>query len=655
MHGQPEAPAGDAGRRAGQVAWAFGLACLTLGGADVMALASLSFLDGEQAEAMLFLPRLLLGLPLMVSCTAWLACRLRQVADARLGRAGASIVDLACALPLLVCVADLFSGPAISVSPWRWPLLAALSACVLGGLLALRALAVRVSRLPRNAASARRLAVAACACCAALVAAGAWLTSRTFHNLYPAFHQAIAFALVAACAACLHAGLAAQTTARRFRISLTVALLALVWMGSAVLTWHAAGGRRVLAETAPFAGAFVPQMFRLDAALLGRLRARDVAPTRNGAGGSRPALASVPFGDEAARSSFLLITIDALRADALEPGSRYAPATPGLRRLAEQSMRFERAYASSNRTSLSLPPLLSGVVNGTGRMDAAYFLPTALAAAGYDTLAWVTSNNLRADDSAELRAAGYHCRASSTQYRGAAEVTAWARAALGGQHPVFVWIHLSDVHSPYWLPKQPVPKGRKLVNEYAERLAVVDEAVTALIEHAQTHSRLIWALSADHGEAFGEHGTHGHASTLYDEQLRVPLLIGGSGVTAGRVSQAVSTIDLAATLMHLAGARLPASVTILPPWAAQRASVHGARSAPVLSYAGDTCAFVAGDHKLIADTYSQTLALFDLASDPGELRSVLHQQPALALQLLRGMRDAGCAADLRLLEAAITR
>jgi choline-sulfatase len=164
---------------------------------------------------------------------------------------------------------------------------------------------------------------------------------------------------------------------------------------------------------------------------------------------------------------------------------------------------------------------------------------------------------------------------------------------------------------------------------------------------------VIWALTADHGEALGEHGTVGHNSTLYEEQIRVPFLIGGAGVSPGRVSEPVSTQDLPATLLRLAGARIPAGVTLLPPWSMASETRHG--SAPVLSYMTDACSLIQGDWKLIADTHTQSLALFDLASDPGELRGRLLDEPERARSMLAAMREAGCRADLRLLAASLER
>jgi len=92
---------------------------------------------------------------------------------------------------------------------------------------------------------------------------------------------------------------------------------------------------------------------------------------------------------------------------------------------------------------------------------------------------------------------------------------------------------------------------------YDQAIATIDHDIADLLQALETRGLLentIVVVTADHGEAFGEHGIYGHGSTLYTPMLQVPLIISWPGrVPAGfRVPQWVSTRALAATLVHLA-------------------------------------------------------------------------------------------------------
>jgi arylsulfatase A-like enzyme len=65
---------------------------------------------------------------------------------------------------------------------------------------------------------------------------------------------------------------------------------------------------------------------------------------------------------------------------------------------------------------------------------------------------------------------------------------------------------------------------------------------------------------ADHGEAFGEHGHNMHASSLYDEQVRVPLAVRVPGLAPRRVAGTASIVDIVPTTLGLVGLTAPASL-----------------------------------------------------------------------------------------------
>jgi arylsulfatase A-like enzyme len=96
----------------------------------------------------------------------------------------------------------------------------------------------------------------------------------------------------------------------------------------------------------------------------------------------------------------------------------------------------------------------------------------------------------------------------------------------------------------------------RLIDLYDAEIASVDEAIAELrkILDAAGLSRALWLLTADHGEEFAEHGSFFHGIRLYDETVRVPLVISGPGVEAKARDEAVDLLDVAPTLLARAGA-----------------------------------------------------------------------------------------------------
>jgi len=97
----------------------------------------------------------------------------------------------------------------------------------------------------------------------------------------------------------------------------------------------------------------------------------------------------------------------------------------------------------------------------------------------------------------------------------------------------------------------------QLMRPYDQAIATIDHDIAELLQSLDERGLLqntIVVVTADHGEAFGEHGIYAHGSTLYTPMLQVPLIISWPGrVPAGfRVPHWVSTRALAATLLHLA-------------------------------------------------------------------------------------------------------
>lgn len=370
-----------------------------------------------------------------------------------------------------------------------------------------------------------------------------------------------------------------------------------------------------------------------------------------------PARAGAP-----ASRSVVLVTLDTTRADAL--GSYGAPrATPALDALAARGLRYARALSASPLTLPAHASLLTGleppehgaVDNGTSVLAGDVpTLATLLAARGHACAAFVASRVLdrrfglaRGFEPYDDRMAAERTGEYGYPERDAASVTEAALAWLGRRpagRPFFLWVHYYDAHAPY------DGDGATPQERYAGEVRAVDAAVGRLLAALPRGEQApLVAAVGDHGEAFGEHGEHGHGLLLHEPVLRVPLLLGGPGLPAGRVvTEPVATRQLAATLLRLAtgsaeplGASLPGlDARPTPP---QETPVFSETRLPASAYGWSPLrALSLGRWRYVEAPRPE---LYDLQADPGERRDLSRARPSelgrlrrVLLELLAGLR-----------------
>jgi arylsulfatase A-like enzyme len=196
-----------------------------------------------------------------------------------------------------------------------------------------------------------------------------------------------------------------------------------------------------------------------------------------------------------------------------------------------------------------------------------------------------------------------------------------------------------------------------LISLYDAEVASTDAAIGRLLDQLppEVVESTIIVVTADHGEEFGEHGGVQHGRTLFEELLRVPLLIAGPGVPAARrVDAAVSLVGLWPTLAALAGAGAPpaavAQASFAPLLTNEPAEPVAVFADLDARFTGDPQwhrrALVEGPWKLLMDTQRGTV-LFDLTSDPGEhvdrAQSAREVRSAMRMRIVD--RDAVALAD----------
>ena len=193
----------------------------------------------------------------------------------------------------------------------------------------------------------------------------------------------------------------------------------------------------------------------------------------------------------------------------------------------------------------------------------------------------------------------------------------------------FLWVHFLDPHKQYVEHPGYSTFGSASRDLYDGEIAFTDAhlgRVLQALDASPLAARTVVVLTGDHGEAFGEHGAYFHGGEVWDEIVRVPLLVRMPGATPRHVARRVSHIDLAPTVLDLAG--------VAPDGDARgqslAAELFGANlpDRPILidqprnPYYRPKRAFIDGNMKLHHLIDSNTFRLYDLDNDPNEIHDL---------------------------------
>ena len=351
----------------------------------------------------------------------------------------------------------------------------------------------------------------------------------------------------------------------------------------------------------------------------------------------------------------LLITVDGWRFDHSSFDQRKTSRStkgysPRLAERATSAAVFTRAYTQAPNTRHAFRSLFTGLL--PGQIDApnvpklpwAASLPPEqptiagyLRNVGYETIALVSNPKafpadyhiLNGFGEIDQSLASFH---KKRRYSASVKMSKLiGRLAQPPQHarkPRFVWTHLMEPHRPFGIgPEIKHPSGLKPQKRYEWSIRYIDQQLDRLIEFALGSERKneTWVIiTSDHGEAWGEHKNRRHGSTVYEEEIHVPLLVWGPGVRAGRIDMPVSLVDLLPTILSAAGLSSPAGVcgqSLMPTLRTGKTGVE----VPVLSAALPDgtrdyleVAFIAGEKKLIVHGDTGEVEAFDLKEDSQE-------------------------------------
>jgi hypothetical protein len=202
--------------------------------------------------------------------------------------------------------------------------------------------------------------------------------------------------------------------------------------------------------------------------------------------------------------------------------------------------------------------------------------------------------------------------------------------AARGSEPVFLFVHAAHA------------LGSESREAYEAHLARLDAALRDFfvkLDQIVDPDRAIVAVTSGHGEEFGEHGSFGHGTQLYEESIGLPMMIRGGGAKRGLQPTALfGLIDLGPTLMQLAGLDAPIDIEGVGhadelrtgvAWGSEirfveaTAAVRRAANGAPQEWAPPGYAAVEGPLKLIRDGQSGRYAAFNVLVDPNEIRDLL--------------------------------
>jgi hypothetical protein len=282
--------------------------------------------------------------------------------------------------------------------------------------------------------------------------------------------------------------------------------------------------------------------------------------------------------------NFIMITIDTIRADHVGFLGYPKPTTPNMDILARKSIVFERFYANSTYTRLSLPTLFSSLLPSqikwikqksrkVPRIDnETPWLSKVFQTAGIKTAAFVPaiplftpSENMGFDRGFDE----YHI--AKQKYKGGTlhgfpmkkqipKVIRWLKK--NRNHQFFMWLHLAEPHYLYETPKGSPDFGSTPQDKYDSEIWGVDHElakVFKILEKLDLQKKTMIFISGDHGEEFGEHGKRWHGSNLFEPQvhtmglLHVPPLSSKLPQRDGKIKTPYSFTNIPSTIVNLMG------------------------------------------------------------------------------------------------------
>ncbi len=395
-------------------------------------------------------------------------------------------------------------------------------------------------------------------------------------------------------------------------------------------------------------------------------------------------LPEAPLADAQARSVILLL-VDTLRASKLRvynPRSRVQ--AEAMSAIAEDAAVFDHAQAPENWTKPSVASILTSLTPMTHNTKqessslpaSALMVSEVFQQAGFATASFIAngyvSDRFGFDQGWDHYTNYIRESRPTVAHNVFGEALEWIEAHRGERF--FAYIQTIDPHVPYDPPDatlrlyddQPydgplrnrstglqledVKRGRMtLTARDRQHLEALHDAEITYHDQELTHfierlgelglyDEVVFAVTADHGEEFYEHGSFGHGHSVYQELLHVPLMVRWHGVIAPtRIGPTVSTMDIAPTLLEATGVDVP---DVFEGHSLLSTARGVMRPGPAVGFSDkldDRRVATAAGYKLVTRS-NLTWSFFDLRHDPGEQNQIdSPSRNPIALRYLRGL------------------
>ncbi len=382
--------------------------------------------------------------------------------------------------------------------------------------------------------------------------------------------------------------------------------------------------------------------------------------------------------------NLLVLSVDALRADAVADTEANRAAYPHLFSLFDRSRRFSNAFAPSAGTDLSVSSAMTGLVNPFQPIDTT--LAEALAKSGRASRAILPREVLRYagktlltrgfdDVDVVVNDAEERDVSSSTSSAQTGKLALRALAALAvGDRPFYLWVHFFDVHEHLQIEADDPDLAAAAAaghfdlatidGKYRALMTLVDREIGRILDEVDKRGvadRTAIIFFSDHGESLHEDPRlpDNHGMYVYQPLVHVPLAFHLPGAQTGIDPEPVTLFDLTPTVLELIGAApwrdlagrslVPHLVSGAPPELMTETPPR-----PLVINESDQWGVVVWPKKLLVRPAENLIELYDLSSDPGEkknlsdrepetvkrLKSHYHSFPAVSLDRTRKAREA---------------
>jgi lipoteichoic acid synthase len=372
----------------------------------------------------------------------------------------------------------------------------------------------------------------------------------------------------------------------------------------------------------------------------------------------------------AAGRNIILVSLESTAAQYLGLYGAQPDVMPNLTRLAASGIVFDRAYAAYPESIKGLYSVLCSEYPALDVTVDSYeaapcrSLPAALSERGYATALFHSGRFMYLGMEAVIRHRGYDTLADAGDVGGNRNSSFGVDEASTVRR-MLQWIDAQDSGRPFFLTYLPIAGHHPYESSeagpfdehdefgrYRNALREGDAALGTLMQGVRQRGlaeQTVWIVFGDHGEAFGQHeGNYGHTFNLYEENVRVPLLIATPerGFAQHRSHRVVSLVDIAPTVLDLAGLAAP------PTYQGQSMLGPGARMAFFFAdYSRGLLGLRDGSLKVIYAIDSGRSSLFDLDADPLERINVADRYPDRVGWYVRNLKGWSAAQKQRLVHA----